>query len=249
MSKERRVQDLYTKQISSCSTCSTLEHLELSPRSTCSTLEHLEHASHVTYLLACQVVRAVCMLRWLTHPWYWPTIRQLVTLGLSSKIFVSKVWKMPPIKSNNRTFSQRKQFLISNFGILSLSMRPCKSCSSAEAAGAPRRRRRKPDTEGVGHCELSKREGITKHPSLHHSLWCSVEAIPTSEPRLKPFCYRSSCNWFEWKSRSACWQFVKFCRDSHVFFEVEYPFNFTRYRWFCRRKIRSTSYLEFSCDW
>ena len=45
--------------------------------------------------------------------------------------FVSKVWKMPLAKSNNRTSSQRKQFLFSNFEFLSLSMRLCKSCSFA----------------------------------------------------------------------------------------------------------------------
>ena len=66
-----------------------------------------------------------------TYPRYWFITCQLVTLGSSPKTFVSKVWKMPPIKSNNRTSSQRKQFLISNFGVLSFSMRPCKSCSFA----------------------------------------------------------------------------------------------------------------------
>ena len=45
------------------------------------------------------------------------------------QIFVSKVWKMSPAKSNNRTFSQRKQFLLSNFEFLSINMRSCKFCS------------------------------------------------------------------------------------------------------------------------
>ena len=66
----------------------------------------------------------------LAYPQYWfTTCLKLVTLSPPFMTFVSKVWKMSPIKSNNRTSSQRKQFLFSNFEILSLNMRPCKSCS------------------------------------------------------------------------------------------------------------------------
>ena len=52
-------------------------------------------------------------------------------IGFPLQTFVSKVWKMPLAKINNRTSSQRKQFLLSNFGLLSINMRPCKSCSFA----------------------------------------------------------------------------------------------------------------------
>ena len=50
-------------------------------------------------------------------------------MNSSFKTFVSKVWKMPFTKNNNRTSSQRKQFLIFNFGILFVNMRSCKFCS------------------------------------------------------------------------------------------------------------------------
>ena len=66
----------------------------------------------------------------LAYPRYWfTTCFKLVTLSSPFMIFVSKVWKMSFIKSNNRTSSQRKQFLFSNFEILFLNMRSCKSCS------------------------------------------------------------------------------------------------------------------------
>ena len=52
-------------------------------------------------------------------------------IGSPLQTFVSKVWKMPFAKNNNRIFSQRKQFLLSNFGFLSINMRFCKFCSFA----------------------------------------------------------------------------------------------------------------------
>ena len=52
-------------------------------------------------------------------------------IGSPSQTFVSKVWKMPLAKFNNRTSSQRKQFFLSNFEFLFVNMRPCKFCSFA----------------------------------------------------------------------------------------------------------------------
>ena len=117
-----------------------------------------------------------------------------------------------------------------------------------ETIEALKRRKRKFDFEGMRHHKLSRREGVAKHSLLYHSLWRNVEAILIFVSRLKSPRYRFSCNWFEWKLRSACWQFIRFFRDSHVFFEVRYFFHFTKYCWFRRCKIRSTSYSWFSCD-
>ena len=109
--------------------------------------------------------------------------------------------------------------------------------------------RRKFNIEGVGHRELFKREKVTKHPSFYYSPRRGVEAILIFETRLKSPRYWFPCNWFEWKLRSACRQFVRFCYDFHVFFEVGYLFHFIKYCWSRRRKIRSTSYSWFFCDW
>ena len=124
-----------------------------------------------------------------------------------------------------------------------------KATTPRKAIKASKRWRGNSNTKGVRHHKLFKRKEITKHFSLHHFLWRNIEAISIFESRLKFPCYRLSCNWFEWKLWSAHRQFIKFCRDSHVFFEVKYPFHFTRYCWHRCRKIRSTSYSWFSCDW
>ena len=64
---------------------------------------------------------------------------------------------------------------------------------------------------------------------------------------------------FEWLifhvSRFVFWnffnffeQFVRFSLDSHVLFEVGYPFHLTRYCWLCCFRICSTSYSWSFCD-
>ena len=117
-----------------------------------------------------------------------------------------------------------------------------------EATKALEKWRRKFDIEKLKYHKLFKGEEIAKHFSLYHSLRCNVEAISIFESRLKFFCYWFFCNWFKWKLWNARRQLIKFCRDSHVFFDVRYFFHFTRYCWFCCRKIYSTSYSWSFCD-
>ena len=110
------------------------------------------------------------------------------------------------------------------------------------------KRKGKLDIEKMKHHKLFKEKRVAKYFSFHHFFWCNVEAILIFELWLKFFRYRFSRCRFKWKSWNARRQFVKFCRDSHVFFEVKYFFHFTKYCWPRCRKIRSISYFWFFCN-
>ena len=97
--------------------------------------------------------------------------------------------------------------------------------------------KRKSNIKKMKHHKLFKEKKIAKYFLFHHFFWRNVEAISIFEFWLKFFRYRFFCNRFKWKSWNIHRQFVKFCRDFHVFFEIKYFFYFTKYCEFLCRKI------------
>ena len=101
-----------------------------------------------------------------------------------------------------------------------------KIATPRKAIEASKEWRRKFDIKEIKHHKLFKRKEVAKHFSFHHFLRRNIEVILIFESRLKFFCYWFFCNWFKWKLWNARRQFVKFCLDSHVFFEIKYFFSF-----------------------
>ena len=117
-----------------------------------------------------------------------------------------------------------------------------------KAIEASEKWRKKLDNERVKYHKLFEEKEVAKYPQPQFPLWRDVRAISISWLKLKFLRRRFYLRCFEWKSRSACWQFVRLKRDSHVLFKVRYSFHLTRYRWLCCCNICSTSYFWSSCD-